>query len=190
MPVRKDFDIDEVARLARQLMAELGIRLRGKTLQATGWRFAFDRARTRLGCCSYTAVKGGRAQRKVISLSRPFSERYGWTVMEDVMRHEIAHALDVDQRGRTDHGDQWKRWAVECEADPTRLYEDGDVQLPPRYVAICPVCRARTPYHRRPRRAGACAACCSKYNGGRYDPRFRLEFFEAGSAPAEQLVLF
>ena len=187
---RDAFDADGVARRARQLMAELGIRLRGKTLQATGWRFTFDRARTRLGCCSYTTASGGRVHRKVISLSRPFSERYGWDVMEDVMRHEIAHALDVDQRGYTDHGPRWKAWAVECGADPTRLYEDGDVQLPPRYVAICPACRARTPYHRRPKRAGACAECCSKHNGGRFDARFRLVFFEAAKAPVEQLALF
>ena len=45
-------DLEAVAANARELMAELGLRLRGQSLQATGWRFKFDHARTRLGCCT------------------------------------------------------------------------------------------------------------------------------------------
>ena len=183
-------DLETIAAQARELMAELGLRLRGQTLQATGWRFKFDHARTRLGCCTYAPGRRGKAERKVISISKPFAVAYGWKVMEDVVRHEVAHAMDVDERSRTDHGDVWKAWAVRCGADPTRLYEGENIRLPAKYVAVCPVCRDRSPYYRKPRRPGACAACCKRHNGGLYDPRFRLTFYTAEEAPAEQLVLF
>lgn len=169
-------------------MADLGVRLRGTTLQATGWRFKFDRARTRLGCCTYT--RGRRITSKVISLSRPFSVAYGWELMEDVMRHEIAHALDVDERRTTDHGERWKEWARLCGADPARLYEDESVRLPARYVAVCPVCDDRTPFHRRPRKPAACATCCKRYSGGRYDNRFRLTVYDSELVPGRQMALF
>src|SRR5690606_31305335 len=88
-------DLKNSAERAQALMSELGLALRGASLQSTGWSFAFDRARTRLGCCSWERVRG-TSSKKVISISRPFSEAHGWGLMEDVVRHEIAHALDVD----------------------------------------------------------------------------------------------
>lgn len=186
--VRSDetHDVEEIARRARRLMASLGIRLRGSALQDTGWTFGFDRARTRLGCCSWGPSGGKR-----ISISRPFAEAYGWALMEDVVRHEIAHALDVDGRRRTDHGPRWKAWARRCGADPTRLYDGGEeVRLPPKYVAVCPACGDQSEYYRKPRHASACSDCCKRYNRGRYHPRFRLVFHPAEAVPGKQLSLF
>lgn len=184
------FDAGDIARRAEGLMEEIGVALRGASLQASGWRFSFDRARTRLGCVSYERGVGRTLRAKSISISRPFSEAYGWDLMEDVMRHEIAHALDVDTRLRTDHGPKWKAWARLCGADPTRLYENEAVRLPAPYVAVCPACGDQTPYYRRPRRPGACAACCRLHNKGRYASRFRLVFYPADQVPVQQLPLF
>jgi hypothetical protein len=171
-------DLDEIAARSRRLMTELGVVLRGRPLEATGWEFAFDRARTRLGCCSWERGSGGK---KLISISRPFSEAHGWALMEDVVRHEIAHALDVDARRTTDHGPQWKAWARRCGADTSRLYEaTAEIRLPPKYVGVCPSCGDRIEYYRRPRRPGACAACCKKYSRGKYDKRFRLVVMSEG----------
>lgn len=167
-----EHDLDAIAIRAQTLMSELGLALRGSSLQSTGWTFAFDRAKTRLGCCSWERRRGGK---RVISISRPFSEAHGWALMEDVVRHEIAHALDVDARGKTDHGPHWRAWARRCGADPARLYEGtADIRLPPKYVGVCPSCGDRIEYYRRPRRPGACATCCKKFSRGRYDRRFRL----------------
>ena len=43
-------------------------------------------------------------------------------------------------------------------------------------VATCPGCGAVTRRGRRPKRKTACAACCRRHAGGRYDERFRLRF--------------
>jgi hypothetical protein len=83
-------------------------------------------------------------------------------VMEDVARHEIAHALDFESRGRSAHDAQWKRWAVACGADPSATYEGplGDDPAS-RLVATCeePGCAYRRPVYRVPLRTLLCAEC-------------------------------
>lgn len=49
-----------------------------------------------------------------------------FAVFNEVLLHEIAHALDYRERGTTDHGDNWKKWCrkVGCPARaliPTRI---------------------------------------------------------------------
>ena len=160
-------------------MHDLGRQHLGTSLAARGWAFQFDRAKRRLGSCQWKKDGTG----KVITLSKHFSVLNGWSVMEDVARHEIAHALDYETRGRSDHGPAWRRWARLCGADPTRLYEGDDVVrvTESKYVGICPSCGKEHPYHRRLRRAHACADCCRRHAGGRYDARFRLRLVERAS---------
>ena len=167
-------------------MDELGQENLGASLQELGWAFRFDRAKRRLGAC-----KGGKT--KVISLSRYYVQEKGWEVMEDVARHEIAHALDYETRGCSDHSNAWKRWARRCGADPTRLYQ-GEPLTPEasKYVGTCPSCGNEYPYHRRLRRSHACVACCRQYADGRYDARFCLTVSERVSGrvmePLEQAM--
>jgi predicted SprT family Zn-dependent metalloprotease len=140
-------------------MDALGRQHAGVTLEELGWTFAFDRARTRLGLCTW---RRGRLRMKRISLSRPLSERLGWDVMEDVVRHEIAHALDYEERGRSAHDARWKAWAVRCGADPTATY-DGPLGDDPRspLVGECPSteCAYRRPLYRVPLRVPICGEC-------------------------------
>ena len=80
--------------------------------------------------------------------------------MEDVARHEIAHALDYETRGRSAHDAVWKALAARCGADPTATYDgplpdDGTSRL----VAVCPACGFSRPFHRTPTRAYACPTC-------------------------------
>ncbi len=148
-------------------MRTLGVEHLGQPLQTLGWSFRFDRAKRRLGLCQ------GRP--KIISLSRYYAQEKGWVVMEDVARHEIAHALDFETRGRSDHSDAWKRWACLCKADPTRLYEGAALSnVVSKYVGTCVSCGQEYSFRRRLRRPHACLACCRVYAGGSYDERFRL----------------
>ena len=99
--------------------------------------------------------------------------------MEDVVRHEIAHAVDFERRGQSDHGPRWQALARKMGADPTRLYDGDDLVAPPsKYVGICPHCGAEQPFYRRVKRAYACPACCRKYARGTYAERFRLRMIE------------
>jgi predicted SprT family Zn-dependent metalloprotease len=156
-------------------MEALGRAHLGRSLQEAGWGFRFDRAKRRMGACRWNA----RGDTKILSLSRYFCHAAGWAVMEDVARHEIAHALDVETRGHSDHGPTWKRWARACGADPTRLYEGKALAaVASRYAGRCPHCGAEQPFYRRPKRRYACRACCDRYEGGRYADRFRLVLYD------------
>ncbi len=180
--------LDEIAVRAEQLMDGLGEQLLGKSLRALGWRFRFDRAKTRLGCCTWST---GDKPGKEISISRHFAELYGWKMMEDVVRHEIAHAIDVETRAKTDHSRTWKRWARRCGADPTRLYEGNEIKaLKPKFLGCCSACGTEYPYYRRPKRAIACATCCKRFNRGRYSEQFRIVLYEADAFPGVQLGIF
>ncbi len=153
------FDVEEIARRVGTLMDELGRTHAGARLHDLGWTFTFDRARTRLGLCSW---RRGRVRVKQISLSRFLSERLGWAIMEDVARHEIAHALDFETRGRSAHDAVWKAWAVRCGADPTTRYEGplGDDPRSP-LLGACPdaACGYVRPLYRAPLRVPICADC-------------------------------
>lgn len=150
-------NLTDVRVRAEALLDALGQEHAGRPLADLGWSFRFDRARRRLGLCTWK--KGGRLV-KTVSLSAPLTEALGWSVMEDVARHEIAHALDYETRGRSAHDAAWKAWATRCGADPTATYDgpmpdDGTSRL----VASCPACGVERPFHRMPTRAYACPAC-------------------------------
>ncbi|GIV59153.1 MAG: hypothetical protein KatS3mg043_0242 [Rhodothermaceae bacterium] len=164
--------LGEVEAGARRLMGELGLRHLGASLFSLGWTFGFDRARRRPGCCRW---RRGEVPLKRITLSKHFAAALGWAGMEAVMRHEIAHALDFETRGRSGHDDVWKAWALQCGAEPTRCYEgDEPAGAAAPYQGTCPSCGAVYPFYRRLKRPRACGACCDRYNGGRYAAAFRL----------------
>ncbi|HEX9953562.1 MAG TPA: SprT-like domain-containing protein [Rubricoccaceae bacterium] len=151
-------DPDDVLARTRALLDTLGPDVLGRPLK--GWTVRWDRARRRLGLCTWT--RGGRTVR-VISLSRPLADALGWAVMDDVARHEIAHALDYETRGRSGHDAVWRNLAVRCGADPTAAYDgpipdDGTSRL----VATCPGCGFARPFHRTPTRAYVCPACARR----------------------------
>jgi predicted SprT family Zn-dependent metalloprotease len=229
--------LEQVDRRARGLMASLGGAILGASLQDRGWDFGFDRARRRLGAC--------HPAKRRITLSRHLAQTLPLGEVEDTIRHEIAHAIDVERRGRTSHDAVWKRLAAACGASPERC---AAVDLPAdaaaRYRATCPSCGAEHAFYRqpvlakrcapcarsgepsflrvveretgrviwaggeragpfggdagwhatcagcgqahrrtrRPSRPTACAACCKRHAGGRYDPRFRLRFSRPNAA--------
>lgn len=99
--------------------------------------------------------------------------------MEDVVRHEIAHAIDFERRGASDHGPVWKDIARRVGADPTRLYEGQDIpDDASKYVGICPSCAKEHPFYRRVTRRYACPDCCRTHNRGRFSDRFLLCIIE------------
>ena len=112
--------------------------------------------------------------------------------IERTLRHELAHLLAQFRAGRrwvAPHGAEWREACrdlgiadeVRCHNLPftTRTYTA-------RFIYHCPNCRQEFPRVRRVRRAVACLACCRKYNGGEFDPRFRLRLISQmeGHAPS------
>lgn len=179
-PVARD-RLAECRTAALRLMHTLGEQELGRPLPLLGWHFEFDRARRRLGSCRWRRGKRGS---KVITVSAPFARQlglsyrdaHGLCVIDDVIRHEIAHAIDFEIRGRSDHGPAWKAICRRVGADPTRLYEAplAAALLPGKYLLRCSTCGCETTYYRRPSVPRACRKCCDAFAQGRYDERFRL----------------
>lgn len=124
-------DIIEATTLARQLMNEHGL---------TDWKFDFDRAKRRFGACHYN--------KKMITLSLPLVLRNDKEVIEDVIKHEIAHAL-VGFAAAHDY--RWRNMARSLGANPKAIYDSDTVaEVEGKWVAVCPVHgKLSGPRHRR-----------------------------------------
>ncbi len=146
-----------VRRQAEALMETLGVQHLGQPLQARGWTFGFDRARVRLGRCVF---RRGRTPVRTITLGAAHAAE-GWTAdVEDTVRHEIAHALDYETRGRSGHDAVWRRLARSCGAMP-RACAVGprrDDSASP-YVGRCASCGHSHAFYRAPLRTYRCPAC-------------------------------
>jgi predicted SprT family Zn-dependent metalloprotease len=141
-----------------------------------GYSFKFDNARRRFGCCNYTY--------EIISLSKGLCEKNldNPELIEDTIRHEIAHAICLAVHGRDakGHGSEWKAICVQVGANPIRCY-DGDAveSVDSKYTATCPECDMKYPIHKLGKRfknglrSKACGKCC-RANGGGYQERFKL----------------
>jgi predicted SprT family Zn-dependent metalloprotease len=116
------------------------------------WTFAFDNAKTRAGQCDF--------QRRRITVSRHLAGRFSDTDVDQVMLHEIAHALAGARAG---HGPRWRSIARELGYTGARLH-DGPIasDLAP-WVGHCPAGHEHFRY-RRPSRPMACARCSRRYD--------------------------
>lgn len=143
---------DAVRALAHDLMARLGGQLLGQGLAARGWTFGFDRARRRLGACHVASRR--------ITISAPLAAVLSAADVDDTLRHEIAHAVDAERRGRTNHDATWRALAVACGARPERCFTrplPADPVAP--YRAACPTCGTEASLYREPVHPPRCRAC-------------------------------
>ena len=117
-----------------------------------GWSFAFDHAKTRAGQCDFA--------RKRISVSRHLAVRFSEDDVDQVLLHEIAHAL---AGSRAAHGPAWRRTAAAIGYTGSRLY-DGPVasELAP-WIGTCPAGHEHFRY-RTPTRPLACARCSRRFD--------------------------
>jgi predicted SprT family Zn-dependent metalloprotease len=132
-------ELHDAEQLAIRLMKEFGL--------ASTWRFEFDNARRRFGCCH-------RSQ-NLISLSRILVEKNAQSEVEDTIRHEIAHALCPPREG---HGEVWKAMCRKVGARPVRCYSSEVVDAPEGdWRATCGLCGKVHYKFRRPTRELWCA---------------------------------
>jgi len=149
--------IDDVKILARKLMNENGLE---------DWKFKFDSAKRRLGCCYYN--------KKIISLSSILVKLNNEEQIRDTILHEIAHALLPPIEG---HSRKWRLKAQAIGCCAKRCVESEDIITPlPNYRAICNNCGRIFSAFRKKRVDAACNYCCKKFNNNRYNPRFKLKF--------------
>ncbi len=137
------------------------------------WGFEFDNAVRRFGCCHYGGRKG-----YFISLSRKLVAINDEPQVLDTILHEIAHAMDFEERGDTDHGPNWRRIAIEIGCNGERCYTSSEVKQPEmKYTTKCGNCGKTTGKMRKPRRSStACGSCCKKHNNGKYTDKYKLVY--------------
>ena len=146
--------LNEARDLAISLMTEHGIVERG-------WRFEFDNAKKRFGCCRYGS--------KRITLSVHLTELNGVENVKDTILHEIAHALCP----RQGHNYVWKRKALEIGCNGNRCYSSDEVEtVKGNYSATCVGCNKVYSRFRRPKFSSSCKRC----SGGSYNPLYKLEW--------------
>jgi predicted SprT family Zn-dependent metalloprotease len=116
------------------------------------WGFAFDNAKTRAGQCDFA--------RRRITVSRHLAARSTSDDVDQVLLHEIAHALSGSRAG---HGPAWRRTARSLGYTGSRLH-DGPIasELAP-WVGHCPAGHEHFRY-RTPTRPLACARCSRRYD--------------------------
>lgn len=117
------------------------------------WQVRLDRAKRRAGCCYHA--------RRLISLSEPLLTLYPSEAIDDVILHEVAHAL-VGAKHR--HDQVWKDKARSIGATPRATTAKELPRPKAPWVGVCPGCGARRELHRKPRRVTSCGACCKTFN--------------------------
>lgn len=93
-----------------------------------GWRFEFDAAERRFGCCFYV--------KKLITISRVLTELNSEEQFLDTLRHEIAHAIAGFKAG---HGHDWKLVCVMTGAKPIACYNPAVVNCSRKDIALAKI---------------------------------------------------
>lgn len=149
----------EIQQFAASKMSEWGLTLKG-------WTFGWNTRRSSFGLC--------RLRHKRIELSSFLFSTISRVEQEDTVLHEIAHALDFEQRGRSAHDRIWKMWACRVGAKPERCKsmdaaEEARKAIKCKYTLRCPNGH-EFHRHRFLRREVSCPTC----NPNRYDERYKL----------------
>lgn len=108
----------EIRKLANSLLEKHGI-------AEKGWKFCFDNAKRRLGCCKY--------QHKLITLSHSLSAVATDEEITDAILHEIAHAIVGFRHG---HDSVWRAKALEIGCNGQRCHQVDTTKDAP-YIATC-----------------------------------------------------
>ena len=152
----------EVKILAEQLLNKTYL---GIHLPKLGWKFGgFSKATSYMGLCSF--------KKRHITISEKFLEFVDYSQVKNTILHEIAHALDFEDRGTSDHGQQWKRIARVIGCDPSfhvninkLARKAGDaVYMKYKYSITCDEHGFLGGMMRKPKRKYICQTCRKPVN--------------------------
>jgi RimJ/RimL family protein N-acetyltransferase/predicted SprT family Zn-dependent metalloprotease len=136
--------LDFIAAEAQSLMAKY---LTVDPAVSGHWQFAFDSGKRRAGACHY--------DKNLISLSRYFAFLNDFDATEQVMLHEIAHALCDSKTG---HSAKWKQTAASIGYRHEKLDGTSVADFSASWVGACPAGHKFYRY-RKPTRPASCNKC-------------------------------
>jgi len=137
--------LEKVKILAQQLMLQWGL---------VEWKFEFTKLRPNaLGTCYY--------KEKKIVLNEEFVLLNDITPIEDVIKHEIAHALCEP---KDKHGPKWKQMCLKVGAIPNTCNTFEIVQKEERWKGVCPNGHIFYKKIHRTKKWQSCSKCAKKFN--------------------------
>jgi hypothetical protein len=141
-------DLTKAKKLATRLL---------KKHKLAGWKFSFDSAVRRYGCCNYS--------KKRITISKKLTAVREEVNVKNTILHEIAHAL-VGPGHK--HNEVWRRMAIKIGCNGS--VRGNDARLPPRWIGLCPSGHV-SKYWRKPTKNMSCGICYPKY----YNESFKIK---------------
>lgn len=145
-------ELNEAKKLALSLMSDHNL---------NHWSFKWQHQKTSFGTCYHS--------RKAIGLSKILVPQMTIEAVTNTILHEIAHALVGGGHG---HSYIWQRKAIEIGCDGNRT-NDHNVEVKPKYIAICKGCGKEITAHRKPKRSHWCLC-----NMRRFSPEMKLEYIQ------------
>jgi predicted SprT family Zn-dependent metalloprotease len=137
-------------------------------LEKRNWNFDFNNKKKSLGSCNIIQKK--------ISVSKLFIETNShFDFWVDIIKHEIAHAIDYEIRGTSDHSLPWKKIAkqIGC-TDNVIASKIKSNPIKGKYTLKCDICSYQIEIFRLRKKQSACYNCCNKHNYGLFSKEFIL----------------
>ncbi len=122
------------------------------------WTFIWTKGTSTCGVCYH--------QTKQIGLSKPIAKINDKFTVENIILHEIAHAILSPSHN---HDKQWKEIAGRFGINKSA---SCNVIAPNCYNYQCPWCKRITNEEKPLKKQEACFKCCRKYSKGKHDMRF------------------
>lgn len=124
-------------------------------LREKGWNAELSNTKRALGECRYCT--------KTVRVSRHHIECSSADSVIDTILHEIAHAIDFENRGRSGHDAEWRRVAVMVGATPRANKAHAyNIKKPVyKYDVVCPKCGKLGSRNRKSRGIYRCKKCIS-----------------------------
>jgi predicted SprT family Zn-dependent metalloprotease len=116
------------------------------------WRFEWDRATTRFGQCDHRT--------KLITLSRHLSDKASDDDVEQVILHEIAHALAGSREG---HGTKWRSIAARIGYTGGRTHHQAPAADRAKWLGKCPNGHEIIRF-RKPGKPASCTQCNPRFD--------------------------
>jgi len=150
----------KIEKIAREMMDEHSL---------YDYKFEWMNAVRTFGNCNGT--------KKIIRLSIPLTkyETNNERIINTIL-HEIAHAIDYNERGYSAHDSTWRKIAknIGCTGERCSSSSGVDKSKFMKWVVKCPSCDYTHYRARKTRRVSACNKCCKKHNNGVYTDEYRF----------------
>jgi len=147
-------------------------------LRELGWKIDYNNAKRSAGICQWSwkvnPLGNREPQTKRVKISMYLLtqnlEEGKASEWEETIRHELAHAVDVEFRNKSNHDRIWTAIAKEMLSSGRVTFTSDDLKddKESKYTLICDGCGVEKKSHKKKKRLSACGKCCREHNGGRY----------------------